>query len=221
MMKSINNLIYWMKSIGCNVLITDNYISVNRPDFNGSDFNFCLPLSSNAEIYDSKHIKIDIFDKSKAHSLMNNGYIRDDSSDIQLIRYKESNCSFKLENIFISNNNELHLRIADFKEWCSDTYNISRVFDDVVKPYFIYNSKNEKIGKICLCYYADILGIYDFEIFKEYQSHGYGYKALDLVYQISNTSVFIETWEENAQALRLYKKSGFEIVDQLCTYTRF
>ncbi|MDD2805762.1 MAG: GNAT family N-acetyltransferase [Elusimicrobiales bacterium] len=76
-------------------------------------------------------------------------------------------------------------------------------------------------GRVNLLTSGKFVGIFDLFIKKEYRGAGLGRAFLrELLRSKQRNSFFIQTWEDNSAALKLYLSLGFKIVDRYLYFSR-
>lgn len=88
---------------------------------------------------------------------------------------------------------------------------ISRKYDDGIGVEVIFTDCNKIIGKACTVEYDGKPNIFlhSFEVKKQYRRKGYGSQILN--YMIKNFGVKILYVDKDNEAIKLYKRFGFEV----------
>ncbi|MFD2728418.1 GNAT family N-acetyltransferase [Enterococcus camelliae] len=79
-----------------------------------------------------------------------------------------------------------------------------------------------EVGQVCLVMFDNHIGIYDFEIYKEFQKQGFGNEFLKELLLTNNESdignIYIQTWNQNIIAKQLYSSNGFSVIGKYHYY---
>ena len=205
--KILYNEFKWLQSIGCKIRYNENGITVKCPNCLTSDFNFQIGFNLNANcIRLSTRMKnFEALEERLLHS----GFRKDSSFDINYIR-KETDIQPSIE-IY-------QFEQVPLNTWKIDTTSNSRAENKFTKFYHIIY-KDNVIGGFSIAV-TNLVGIYDYYIFEDYQHKGHGKKALGCFLNYLKTVVFIQTWKENEIARRCYEGLGFEQFEVLYRYVR-
>ncbi|WP_279323822.1 GNAT family N-acetyltransferase [Anaerococcus sp. AGMB09787] len=202
--KILNNELLWLRSIGSKIHYKNEGIKVSRFDLNTTDFNFYIGIDYNEKcIRLSQEMKnFRLYD----NYLVRKGYERDPEYDI---------------NYYYSNSEEDYVdEKYSFEENTLDVwgdYGFTRKNSRHTKFYFIRYGK-DIIGKFFVI--TDIIGIYDFKIYENYQNIGHGTEVLRSLMKLTSKDLFIQTWSENYAAQRCYERAGFTKFELVYRYIR-
>ncbi len=203
--KILNNEMMWLRSIGCKIQYRNKGIEISRIDLPTTDFNFYIGVGS-----DEKCIRLS---QKMANfvlcenDLIAHGYKRDADYDIN---YFYLNCEENVvDDTYAFEENSLDI-------WANDGF--VRKSNRYTKYYNIRCGK-DIVGRFSVVI-TDILGIYDFEIYKKHQGLGHGTKALRSLMSQTDKNLFIQTWSDNYAAQRCYESAGFIKYELVYRYKR-
>jgi len=202
-----------MHSIGCEIHDRDDIIVVRNKNIPAEDFNYIQPKISlpiervicYLTKYRLKYLKItndyqlpkDFFNIFKKNPIEDYNYYSLYSKN-KLISLLKKDCCLYLDNGIT---------------WRS-IHPLNRKFYKNIIPYSICY-KEKPVGRVCLVHYENSIGLYDFEIYEEYQNQGIGKKFLAFLCDNNssdNNIAFIQTWSGNKVAKRLYENAGFRLI---------
>lgn len=201
--KIMNNEIEWLKSIGCEIQYQDGGIKIEREDLQTEDFNFFVGSSQSESCIRLSQMMLG-FEKEEAHLLS----LKYEKQKVYDINYFFSNrAGTPFDNMYIFED-------IPFEKWGND--GVARNSNRFTKYYNIWY-KEKNIGKFSVIV-TNIVGIYDFEIFNEYQRLGHGVNVLRAIMSQTKYDLYIQTWSENDGARRCYEKAGFKEYEILYRY---
>ncbi|TXJ88458.1 GNAT family N-acetyltransferase [Enterococcus gallinarum] len=217
----LRNELTWLKSLSCEIHSTENYIVVKSDFSQSEDFNFILPR----KIVQEKDL-YKVMDQYKIKYLkIATPTLIDLKLNPAMICLKTHDLNFKasapLSNFRKLCNKKKGIWLSDSIPWKYSTPS-NRFFSQNIVPFTICFNQYE-IGQVCLVILNNNIGIYDLEIYKEFQKQGLGNNFLKELLSMNNESdignIFIQTWNENTIARRLYSSNGFNVVGKYRYYT--
>lgn len=209
--KFLKNELIWLASIGCEINETDFYIIVKNKLIKTEYFNFLLLKKSISErkiikIMKNHHLQfLKVAEKIESYT----NFIKESTEDINYV------ASYNREALDFLMRKRDNLYLSSEKKWAV-IFPQDRLFSKTIVPYTICWG-SDRIGKICLVFLDDTIGIYDFEIYPPFRNKGYAKQFfLSLLNRGSNSQVgqvFIQTWRENISANTLYLSQGFKVLE--------
>lgn len=203
----LENELHWLKSINCNVVVTEDGITVSNMSNRSTDFNFYIP-TKRIDYTTCNRIsdRTDDYLSFQA-SMLCKGMILENVSDINLILP----LSRRQNKIMAS---EYEAYEEDYTSWERGG---SRQVDVYTKFYYI-SFKNNIIGKMSTVENHNVIGIYDFEIDDQYRNKNHASRFLSVFTNVDDTLYFIQTWSTNLKAVKSYLSAGFQIFENLYRY---
>ncbi|MCT1227468.1 hypothetical protein EFM07_08430 [Lactococcus lactis] len=209
--KFLKNELIWLASIGCEIIETDSYIIVKNKLIKTEDFNLLLlkriiPEIKIIKIMKNHHLQ---FLKVAEKIVSYTNFIKERTEDINYVaNYNREALDFlmkKSDNLYLSSE----------KKWAV-IFPQERLFSKTIIPYNICLG-NDIVGKVCLVFLGETIGIYDFEIYPPFRNMGYAKQFFLLLLDRNKNSekqkVFIQTWRENISANTLYLSQAFKVFD--------
>jgi ribosomal protein S18 acetylase RimI-like enzyme len=110
---------------------------------------------------------------------------------------------------------QLDISCFGFLEEDARKYN-QRIRREETQDFYMIEADQERVGKIRIQHMNGETWIYGFAIFPQFQGKGIGRKALRKIIRKQHEmgyTIFLEVEAKNANALKLYEKSGFKAFD--------
>ncbi|HGT1241577.1 TPA: GNAT family N-acetyltransferase, partial [Enterococcus faecium] len=209
--KFLQNELVWLKSLSCEIHSTENYIIVKSDFSQSEDFNFIFPR----KVVQEKDLYM-IMDQYKIK------YLKIATPTLIDLKLTSAMTCLKTYDLNFNANASL----SNFRKLCSKKKGIrlsanipwkyndlpNRIFSSNVVPFTICFNQYE-VGQFCLVILKSNIGIYDLQIYKEFQNQGFGNEFLEELLLVKNEleigNIFIQTWNQNIIAKQLYSSKGF------------
>lgn len=208
----LRNELIWLASIRCEIIENDSYIIVKNKTINTEDFNFLFLkkiIDERKLIRIMKNHHLQFLKVTENIDQVYVNFIKLSTTDINYV----ANYNKKALDFLKEKSDGLYL--SSEKKWVA-IFPQERLFSKNIIPYNIYLG-NDIVGKVCLVFLGETIGIYDFEIYPPFRNMGYAKQFFLLLLDRNKNSekqkVFIQTWRENISANTLYLSQAFKVFD--------
>lgn len=207
----LRNELIWLDSIGCEIFESEFYIIVKNEVIKTEDFNFIFLKKMMEEeqlisLMQSHKLRfLRTIDDVTASYLR---FYRMPTSDINYVAFYNEEALERLQK----QGNDLYLSLE--KKWTA-IFPKERIFSKTIIPYTLCLG-DLVIGKVCLVFSDENIGIYDFEVYPSFRKKGYAKLFFSLLLSkgknMKKGEIYIQSWRENIPANNLYLSEGFKFM---------
>lgn len=214
----------WLEHIGCKFKKADCGFSVSNPHNTSEDFNYFLLKKLPPKAINFPTIKIRQSDDKNlllSKYLMEKGFEKTTCDDVQLVYRSSCQLADSSPPVHFDPAG-LKVEISEPKDWIENNkYDLNRDFSvGAFSPVKLVRDKTV-IGRANLLRLKRFIGIFD--LFIEKKRRGAGIGRWFLAHLLRNEAgelYFIQTWEKNSAALKLYTSLGFKIADRYLYFSK-
>jgi len=225
--------IWYEPSTGKLVKVLSLYINKNYKNLI-REKNVLKELDKNILYYEEYEDKRETLELLGFESIMKIFMMNLNLNNIKLNLLEEDIINEKLEvrKFLIGRDEELRCRLQNdiFYDEDRSPLKIEDIYSDMVQDYYLKNhcyfliKDNEYIGYGQIILNRGVYTLVNFGILEEYRGCGFGIKFINYIIELcikdNISDLYIRVDEKNIKAINLYKKIGFDVIDEVILWQR-